>query len=337
MFKFSCLCNRSFSSDCRNARGASLSSLDLLQSSRCDLHPHSLCSWPGHSRWHHDRWFQHDFYFFVIVMWLFSSYVSPDLTDPVCLGSSAMATTSTTNGSHHPSACKNLKSWLFQTNLKRAFFICHGKLQFLIWICSLGDIMVLHPRVSSMAFCARKKSQGNCIGQVNFSSYSHLDKNDNMQLRWKNSRQVNFSIIFSIHSQKRSANQQQIARCGHNGRDSNQRQQCFEKVWTGWTFPPTPGSVFSPAPCSLRPSAVQIVPISRFAFLCSNCSIMSLLCYNVQIISLYQMKNTLLLLLLWPITALGYYGLALSMSSIGFQFCIFTPHKYNYDQNLMNG
>ena len=29
------------------------------------------------------------------------------------------------------------------------------------------------------------------------------------------------------------------------------------------------------------------------------------------------MKNTLLLLLLWPITALGYYGLALSMSSLG--------------------
>ena len=79
------------------------------------------------------------------------------------------------------------------------------------------------------------------------------------------------------------------------------------------------------------------IPISRFACLCSNCSIMSRLCHNVQIISLYQMKNTLLLLLLWPITALGYYGLALSMSSIGFQFCIFTPHKYNYDQNLMNG
>ena len=75
-------------------------------------------------------------------------------------------------------------------------------------------------------------------------------------------------------------------------------------------------------------------PISRFACLCSNCSIV--LCYNVQIISLYQMKNTLLLLLLWPITALGYYGLALSMSPIGFQFCIFTPHKYNCDQNLMN-
>ena len=30
-----------------------------------------------------------------------------------------------------------------------------------------------------------------------------------------------------------------------------------------------------------------------------------------------QVKNTVLLLLLWPITALGYYGLALSMSSLG--------------------
>ena len=30
------------------------------------------------------------------------------------------------------------------------------------------------------------------------------------------------------------------------------------------------------------------IPISRFTCLCSNCSIMSRLCYNVQIISLYQ-------------------------------------------------
>ena len=33
--------------------------------------------------------------------------------------------------------------------------------------------------------------------------------------------------------------------------------------------------------------------------------------------ALAQVTNTLLLLFLWPITALGYYGLALSMSSLG--------------------
>ena len=39
--------------------------------------------------------------------------------------------------------------------------------------------------------------------------------------------------------------------------------------------------------------------------------------YLSQLFGDHQVKNTVLLLLLWPITALGYYGLALSMSSLG--------------------
>lgn len=40
-----------------------------------------------------------------------------------------------------------------------------------------------------------------------------------------------------------------------------------------------------------------------------------------------QLTNTVLLLCLWPITALGYYGLALSMSALGDFSCHPKPYK----------
>ena len=82
-----------------------------------------------------------------------------------------------------------------------------------------------------------------------------------------------------------------------------------------------PSKKFGPSELFHRPQVLTFVSLSWFFSYFGN----------------HQVKNTVLLLLLWPITALGYYGLALSMSSLGATF-ISTAHylKVQYACNAVS-